>query len=155
MIPRVDVVHVAELGLFHFDIASARLLPKVLEGSKHYPETAARIVSTGNGKALLAMFNSIIKPFMPQHTKEKIQVLGKDLASESNRQVLGLDQSDLASRACLAAGGVVIALDSRLGQDHDLFDFLDGCAFRRGDSDPLDAPHLWEAVSKTSIGLGA
>ena len=52
---RVDVVGAHELGLFHFGVGEARTLMKVLEGAKHYPEAASRIVSVGNGKALLAM----------------------------------------------------------------------------------------------------
>ena len=92
MLARVDVVHVAELSLFHFDIAASKLLMKVLEGSKHYPESSARIVSSGNGKALLAMYNAVIKPFMPAHTKQKLLVLGKDIEKPNNKEAIGFDE---------------------------------------------------------------
>jgi hypothetical protein len=97
MLARVDVVHVAELSLFHFDIAASKQLMKVLEGSKHYPESSARIVSSGNGRALLAMYNTVIKPFMPAHTKQKLLVLGKDIESKSNKEAIGFDEPAYAT----------------------------------------------------------
>ena len=92
LLARCDVVHVAELSLFHFDIGSSRTLMRVLEGSKHYPESSARIVSSGNSKPLLAMYNAVIKPFMPTHTAQKLLVLGKDLEKPSNQEAIGFDE---------------------------------------------------------------
>ena len=92
----VQVVGAHELGLFHFGISEARMLMKVLEGSKHYPESSGKIISVGNGKALLAMYNAVIKPFMPQHTKEKILVLGRDIETDKNKDALGLDEAAYA-----------------------------------------------------------
>ena len=94
---RVDVVGAHELGLFHFGISEARLLMKVLEGAKNYPETCARIVSVGNGKALLAMYNAVIRPFMPQHTKDKILVLGRDIERPSCQEQIGFDDAAYAT----------------------------------------------------------
>ena len=94
---RVDVVGAHDLSLFHFGVGEARCLMKVLEGSKHYPESSARIVSVGNGKALLTMYNAVIKPFMPAHTKEKIQVLGRDIEKPANREAIGFDEGTFAA----------------------------------------------------------
>ena len=94
---RVDVVGAHDLGLFHFGVGEARCLMKVLEGSKHYPESSARIVSVGNGKALLTMYNAVIKPFMPAHTKEKIQVLGREIEKAANREAIGFDDATFAA----------------------------------------------------------
>ena len=94
---RVDVVGAHELGLFHFGISEAKLLMKVLEGAKHYPESCARIVSVGNGKALLAMYNAVIRPFMPAHTKEKILVLGRDIEKAGHQEQIGLDDEAYAA----------------------------------------------------------
>ena len=74
-------------------IAASKQLMKVLEGSKHYPESSARIVSSGNGRALLAMYNAVIKPFMPAHTKQKLLVLGKDIEKQSNKDAIGFDEA--------------------------------------------------------------
>ena len=93
---RQDVVGAHDLGLFHFGISEARTLMKVLEGSKHYPESSAKIISVGNGKALVAMYNGVIKPFMPAHTKEKILVLGRDIENDKNREAIGFDEAAFA-----------------------------------------------------------
>jgi len=95
LLARDDIVHAGDLGLFHFDIACARAFPQVLAGSKHYPEVSARIISVGNGKALIAMYNAVIRPFMPAHTKEKIQVFGKDLNTSANVGSLALEPATL------------------------------------------------------------
>ena len=97
MLARVDVVAVHELSLFHFDISASRCLMKILEGSKHYPESCARLVTCGNGKALLAMFKAVIEPFMPKHTKEKLLVLGKEIESPSNKAAIGFDEPTFAT----------------------------------------------------------
>ena len=93
---RMDVVGAHDLGLFHFGISEARCLMKVLEGAKHYPESSARIVSVGNGKALLGMYNAVIKPFMPAHTKEKILVLGREIEKTAARDAIGFDDPTFA-----------------------------------------------------------
>ena len=41
--------------MLHFDISSLRLLPKLSEGSKMYPEQVALMSSVGNGAVLLAL----------------------------------------------------------------------------------------------------
>ena len=115
MLARVDVVHVAELSLFHFDISASKQLMKVLEGSKHYPESSARIVSSGNGKALLAMYNAVIKPFMPAHTKQKLLVLGKDIEKPSNKEAIGFDEKtfsvllDMCGRSALGGAAIDVS----------------------------------------------
>lgn len=95
LLARDDIIYVAKIGLFQFDLACARVFSQALAGAKHYPETVAHIMSTGNGKALVAMYNAVIRPFMPQHTKEKILVLGKDLNAPSIRDGLDLDEATM------------------------------------------------------------
>ena len=104
LLARCDVTHVAELSLFHFDIASSRVLRHVLEGAKHYPESCARIVSTGNNRVLIAMYNSIIRPFVPAHTREKLVVLGRDLESDESRECISFDDTTFSALLELTSG---------------------------------------------------
>ena len=78
MLARTIIVNVQHVGLFFFDMASIKLLPRISESMKHYPESVSRIVSCGNGKILLALYNSVIKPFVPAHTREKLFALGRE-----------------------------------------------------------------------------
>ena len=94
---RVDVIGAHELGMFHFGVSEARVLMRVLEGAKHYPESCAHIVSVGNGKALVAMYNAVIRPFMPRHTKEKIVVMGRDIENTKCQEQIGVDDAAYAS----------------------------------------------------------
>ena len=77
LVARHEVIYVQEMPLLHFDIASLRLLPKLSEGSKMYPEMVALMSSVGNGAVLLALYRRIIRPFTPAHTREKLAVHGK------------------------------------------------------------------------------
>jgi len=76
LVARHDIIFVGLLGLFHFDIASIRLFPRLLAGSKHYPESVRRITSAGNFRAIVGMYNRLIRPLVPTHTAEKLNVLG-------------------------------------------------------------------------------
>ena len=77
LVARHEVIFVQEMPLLHFDISSLRLLPKLSEGSKMYPEQVALMSSVGNGAVLLALYRRIIRPFTPAHTREKLAVHGK------------------------------------------------------------------------------
>ena len=77
LVARHEVIFVQEMSMLHFDISSLRLLPKLSEGSKMYPEQVALMSSVGNGAVLLALYRRIIRPFTPAHTREKLAVHGK------------------------------------------------------------------------------
>ena len=95
LLARDDIIFVAKIGLFQFDIGCARIFSQVLAGAKHYPESVAHIMSVGNFRALVAMYNAVIRPFMPQHTKEKILVFGRDLESNTIRSGLNLEPATM------------------------------------------------------------
>ena len=52
---------------------------------------SAGITSTGNSGALVAMYNAVIRPFMPAHTREKLHVVGKDLVAAAPKLELEED----------------------------------------------------------------
>ena len=79
LVARHEVIFVQEMSMLHFDISSLRLLPKLSEGSKMYPEQVALMSSVGNGAVLLALYRRIIRPFTPAHTREKLAVHGNKL----------------------------------------------------------------------------
>jgi len=74
---RHDLLNVSNpsIGLLQFTPAAVRLITQSTEGSQHYPEAVARITSCGNGYLAIGLWK-IISPFVPKHTKQKIQVLG-------------------------------------------------------------------------------
>ena len=81
VVGRVELVYTADMKLNHFGIRAIRFFPKILAGSKHFPESARRIVSIGNNKVAVTLYQRVIRPFVPAHTKEKLIILGRDLRS--------------------------------------------------------------------------
>ncbi|KAH8048821.1 potassium channel [Aureococcus anophagefferens] len=68
VVGRVELVYTADMKLNHFGIRAVRFFPKILAGSKHFPESARRIVSIGNNKVAVALYQRVIRPFVPAHT---------------------------------------------------------------------------------------
>jgi hypothetical protein len=81
LVARHDMINVLHLPLTHFDLPSLRLITSITEGSKHYPESVARITSCGNGVVAVTAWG-FIKHFVPKHTTKKIRVLGTNFAPE-------------------------------------------------------------------------
>ena len=105
VVGRIDLVYTADMKLNHFGFKAIAFFPKILGGSKHYPESAARIVSIGNNKVAVALYNRVIRPFVPAHTKEKLTILGRDLESESIVACMDLDEPTTAALHAAIAGG--------------------------------------------------
>lgn len=114
----MTIIYVGELSLFHFDLPALRLLPAIMAGSKNYPESVCRIVAAGNSRAGLALYNKVIKHFVPAHTRQKLHVLGREvrrgccveLQSASTR-----DGERAAGQCCVCGSGL-----TQTGADDDL-----------------------------------
>ena len=78
MVGQVTIVHVGHMSPFQFGPSALRLLPQVMSGSKHYPESVARICCVGNSKAALTLYKNVVLPFVPKHTCEKLCILGRE-----------------------------------------------------------------------------
>jgi hypothetical protein len=78
LVGRQDIINVANLGSFQFNIQCYKLLQKATLGGTHYPEGSVRITSVGNGWMAIKMWNNVISPFVPERTKMKIRACGHD-----------------------------------------------------------------------------
>ena len=56
LISCIGLLYIGFPGMFTFDRASLKLIGKVTECTKHYPEACARITSCGNGWAAVALW---------------------------------------------------------------------------------------------------
>ena len=109
VVGRVELVYTADMKLNHFGLRAIRFFPKILAGSKHFPESARRIVSIGNNKVAVALYQRVIRPFVPAHTKEKLIILGRDLRSA--RVVAAMDLDAATTAALDRAAGRTAAVD--------------------------------------------
>ncbi|KAK7235159.1 hypothetical protein SO694_00143033 [Aureococcus anophagefferens] len=109
VVGRVELVYTADMKLNHFGFRAVRFFPKILAGSKHFPESARRIVSIGNNKVAVALYQRVIRPFVPAHTKEKLIILGRDLRSA--RVVAAMDLDAATTAALDRAAGRTAAVD--------------------------------------------
>lgn len=77
LVRRHDLLSVSNpsIGVLQFTPGAIGLIQKSTAGSQHYPEAVARVTSCGNGMFALGLWK-LINPFVPEHTKRKIQVLG-------------------------------------------------------------------------------
>jgi len=79
---RHDLLNVASIGFFQFTPAALRLMLKIMNTQKHYPESTARITSCGNTAAAVLLYNKIIRPFVPKRVTDKVAVLGKKFTTK-------------------------------------------------------------------------
>jgi hypothetical protein len=79
-------VHSPGIGYFQFTPAAIRCIQSSTAGSKHYPESIAKISSCGNGRFILGIW-TLISPLVPEHTYKKAGVFGMDYRDNLLRDI--------------------------------------------------------------------
>eukprot|EP00656_Telonema_subtile_P048165 TRINITY_DN5667_c0_g1_i3.p1 TRINITY_DN5667_c0_g1~~TRINITY_DN5667_c0_g1_i3.p1 ORF type:complete len:487 (+),score=115.79 TRINITY_DN5667_c0_g1_i3:64-1524(+) len=78
MIARHDIVDADGVGPTTMGTSAIRLIGRVGESSEQYPEMIVRTTAVNFGGVELAVFNNLIKPFLPEQTISKFAAHGTE-----------------------------------------------------------------------------